>query len=369
MERVSILIPVLRETDLLEGLLKRISSDPYQNKEIIVTIDEPTKSSLKLSQRFKKNVKFIFNKKRIGKVNALNAAAKRAHGDILLFLDSDIIIPSKSKRFIGKVAEQIKDVDILDIKKKIIQDSFLSKIVKYDYITGNIVSLLFSSQRSAFWLCGAAFAMKKKSFEEIGGFKPVITEDLELALDSYMKDMKFKMAKNIEIYTKSSSTWRGWLEQRRRWAFGTGRHVIQRHKDYSEIPKRTPRLFLSVLLYFFWPTLTLLLALPLLDTIFGKTITVMFMLLQLLNFSGAIPFFVISLTTAMVFKNVLLFVAMYALSALVFYVLSKKLGFRFNPLEYLIYYYFYLPVFSTMYFYNFLMGLVNSKRFSFDWKV
>ena len=89
---ISIFIPVYKESNQLVSMLKELSSQNV-TKEIFVTVDEPTEDfSEKIKQLGNDNVKFIVNKERIGKANALNSAMKLSSGKVLLFLDSDVQI-------------------------------------------------------------------------------------------------------------------------------------------------------------------------------------------------------------------------------------------------------------------------------------
>ncbi len=131
---VSIFIPVYRESDLLEPLLRDLLTDLYQPKEIFVIIDDPTERSLDIVKRMKEEVSFILNGHRMGKVNALNKAVERSSGGILLFLDSDVKLVEDGQSFLEKVADEIQEADILDIKKRVIRDSFTARIAHYDYL-------------------------------------------------------------------------------------------------------------------------------------------------------------------------------------------------------------------------------------------
>ena len=51
MNKISVLIPVYRESTLLERLLTDLLRDPYPSKEVLVVIDEPTEISLDVVER------------------------------------------------------------------------------------------------------------------------------------------------------------------------------------------------------------------------------------------------------------------------------------------------------------------------------
>lgn len=127
-KKIGILIPVYENSDLLEGLLEELMNDSREDKKIFVIIDEPNENSLKVAKKCQNKVNFVLNKQRKGKVDALNSAVKISKGEILVFLDSDVKL-GNSKDFLRVIAEEMEEADILDVKKKIIRDSFIPKMV------------------------------------------------------------------------------------------------------------------------------------------------------------------------------------------------------------------------------------------------
>jgi glycosyltransferase involved in cell wall biosynthesis len=115
-KKVSVVIPVYENSDLLEELLEELTNDSYENKEIFVTIDNPNEKSLEVARKYGDKVNFTLNEQRRGKVDALNNAVKISEGEILVFLDSDVKLDSKE--FIAVIEREMEGVDILDIKKE-----------------------------------------------------------------------------------------------------------------------------------------------------------------------------------------------------------------------------------------------------------
>jgi len=369
MDMISILIPSYKESDLLEALLNQLIKDPYKNKEIITVIDEPTKNSLKTVKKYKNQVRFILNKKRKGKVTALNEATRIAKGNIFLFLDSDVKISKKSKDFLKKISENIKDVDLLDIKKKSLRcSSFLSKIINYEYLAYNVNSFVFSKLKRCIGFSGSAFAIKRRFFEEIGGFKHVIAEDLEMGIQTFFNKKIFKFGIDVEVFTKSAYSWKNWLKQRERWGMGAGYHVKRYWKFFFKSFFKYPKIIL-MMLYLGWPTMASLLTLFLVDSLLGKFFFLSLISLSL-KFNFLIPFiFILSLYTVLI-RNVLLFFVTYISSALIFYFVSRKLKHKFSSLEFTIYYLLYSPISSSIYLFYFLKGFFSSRQTVLkDWKV
>ena len=92
---VSIFIPVYKESNQLASMLNELNSQNVA-KEIFVTVDAPTEEfSQKIKSLENENVKFIVNKERIGKANAVNEHSKVVfRPKCCFFLDSDIQISS-----------------------------------------------------------------------------------------------------------------------------------------------------------------------------------------------------------------------------------------------------------------------------------
>ncbi|RLE51171.1 MAG: hypothetical protein DRJ33_06380, partial [Candidatus Methanomethylicota archaeon] len=173
---VSVVIPVFRESPQLRTTLDRLLRQNV-SKEILVVIDQPTQSSLSLAEEFKRDVKFILNGERIGKSHALNLAVKNSKGDVLLFLDADVEVP-EDENFLRKVVEELKDADLLDIKKEVLRQSFLSKMTYYEYAGFNVGSWFVTKfVKKSPSINGSAFAIRREVLESLGGFKQVICED------------------------------------------------------------------------------------------------------------------------------------------------------------------------------------------------
>jgi len=367
MDMISILIPIYKESNLVETLLNQLIKDPYKDKEIISVIDEPTQNSLELVKKFKNKVIFLINKKRKGKANALNGAAKLAKGDVFLFIDADCII-SKSKNFLEKVAKGMKNADLLDIKKNIIEnESFYSKMFNYESLTGALTSWIFNKLNVCLGICGQVFAVKEAFFKEIGGFKNVIAEDLEIGMQSYLRRKKYKYLEEVELKSKTPNSWNSFLKQRKRWGLGAGFHFKKYWKnilkEYFKHPKDA-----MIALYYLWPTMISLFSVFFIDSFLGK-----FLMLSLISASIKFTFlmpiiFLISLGTLFL-KNILLFLLTYIISATAFFIISKRFGYIFRNKDFAIYYIIYSPISFIIYNYYFYKALLSSDKITLeDWK-
>lgn len=367
MKKISILIPVLRESKLLAPLLNKLIEDHYKNKEIIVAIDEPTENSLEVFRKYKDKVKFIINKKREGKAKALNKAAKCSTGDILLFLDSDIKI--KNKNFLGCVVNEMRYTDILEFKKKIIKDGFIPKVAYHEFINSNFISLYLSkvAQKSPF-LCGAAFATKRDVFMELNGFSNALSEDFDFATRSMIKNKAYKYSNELEVYTKAPNNWKDWLQQRKRWMVG---FILWIKKYWKIVPKKCPYLIFP-LVYSLFPMLILFFVNFLLfPSLLDKLILTILILLPI-KFTQLIPAVFLIFSTITILRAFFLYVVTFILSIAVTYIVSKIIKFKFNISYFLFCYFIFSPLMVSIFlFYFFKIMFSNKLNYEemLDWKI
>jgi cellulose synthase/poly-beta-1,6-N-acetylglucosamine synthase-like glycosyltransferase len=366
-EKVSVFIPVYKNSDLLEGLLEELVNDSYRNREIFVIIDEPAEEVLRVVERFREEAYFILNSTRRGKVEALNDAVRLSSGEILVFIDADVRL-GECENFLETIALEMRKTDILDIKKKIVKDSFLSRMVHYEFVGSNFSSYLYSKLvQKCFAVGGTAFAVRRETFEEVGGFAKVVSEDLDLAVKAFLRNRRFRFADKIEVYTKAPLNWRSWLAQRKRWGVGTGLWIKTHGGKVVKYIARYPYIAFPCALMLF-PTVALMLF-NYICSIFPDAQLFNFIprvLASQLNISGA------SLLSphvaSILFTTLINFLLGFVAFSIIFYAASKKLKLRFSLAEFVVYYFFYQPISFLV----LLAGIISGiffKNHRLDWKV
>ncbi len=361
---ISIFIPVFRESECLAKLLDRLIEQNIP-KEIIVSVDEPEQGFFKEMHRFK-DVKFIVNKKRIGKANALNYAVKESSGKVLVFLDSDIEIDDSS--FLKKIYERMKEADVLDIKKKVVRTSFLSKMAYYEYFTFNVSSWIASRYLQK---CpatnGAAFAIKREVFNDVGGFKKVVAEDIDIATRAFLKGHSFAYAADVEVKNIVYSNWKSWFKQRERWAVGQALWLKDYYKSLFRKFIGKPQIFLPALFFLYPPLISFSLNFLLPSAWLYDLLTV-FSWFASVKFTTVLPIFLISIPAADIAKSMLITFSSFGVTAALFYRFSRKLGFEFKLHEVFVYYFFYSVLWIAVIFIGYFQVLVLRKTTAPNWK-
>ena len=365
--KVGIFIPVYRESEQLEPLLRSLIADPYPEKNIIVCADEPTGKTDALIVAIGGDVKWRVSAERLGKVNALNMAVTENPCDIILFLDSDIEVQQEG--FIGRVVEEMDDFDLIEIKKKIIRDSFVSRIVNYDYLSANFTNLLFAKYLGrCLGFNGSAFAITMGAWRTLNGFGKEICEDLDMATRTYIAGLRFGYAEATEVYTKVSPSWRVWVKQRTRWGAGQAHWLTHNYRMLFGSLAEHPKMLIAALLIIFpsLPMLTATLAFP--DTLYINAVSFGLLLLagrQLLF----IPPVVAMLTGVATLKAFTALILVLAIFAVVFYYFARRLGYAFSLPEFAFFFLVYNPVWLTISLTSLLREILWKNHLNLDWKI
>jgi cellulose synthase/poly-beta-1,6-N-acetylglucosamine synthase-like glycosyltransferase len=365
---ISIFIPIFKESDQLTSVLHELSSQNVA-KEIFVTVDEPSDEfSKKIKNLENENVNFIINKERIGKSNAVNNTVKLSSGKVLLFLDSDVQI-SSDPDFLRKIIMELQHVDLLDIKKKVLKGkSFLSKMAYYEYFTYNVSAWLSSRYlHKCPAVNGAAFAIRRETFEKVGGFRRVIAEDIDLATRAFLEDSSFAYTTDVEVNNVVYSEWGKWFKQRRRWAIGQASWLVYWYRELAKKFAKKPQVFLPGL-FFLYPSVAIFFVSAIVPSLWMYNSLLFFSLLLSVKFNVMLPIFLVSLGTADLLKILIISLSGFALTAAVFYGLSRKLGFGEMKLhEFFVYYFFYSTIWMTIIIIGHIQVIAFRKKVAPGW--
>ena len=125
----------------------------------------------------------------------------------------------------------------------------------YEYFTFNVSAWLSSKfMHKCPAVNGAAFAIKRETFEKVGGFHKVIAEDIDLATRAFLQDSSFAYTTDVEVKNVVFSDWGKWFKQRRRWSIGQARWTVDWYQDLIKKFVKKPQVFLPSL-FFLYPSL------------------------------------------------------------------------------------------------------------------
>lgn len=151
--KISIIIPVLNEEEMLPKLLKQICANA-DGAEVLVVDGGSTDNSLQLANQFP--VRVINSPK--GRAKQMNAGAKAATGDVYYFCHSDTIPPAE---FIADISQGIEEgFPVGCYRLGFDSDNFFLKINTW------------FTQFKKMWCRGGdqSLYITKAVFEDLGGF-------------------------------------------------------------------------------------------------------------------------------------------------------------------------------------------------------
>ncbi len=363
----SIIIPSYGSGRALLKLVDVLLRDEYPLKEVIVVLDEPAEGLVEELAR--RGVKLVVRERRRGKASALNEGVRRARGDVLIFLDDDAVPAGSS--FVRKIVEELRDCDICELRKVIVGKGLLARMVYYDYVGYNYGSLLFARRLGkCIALNGAAFAMRREAFEKVGGFKPTISEDLKLGLDSYLNGLRFKFLLEPFVMNYPPSGWRSWLKQRIRWGVGAAVWVRENWQLLLALIKRDPALVLLVVMLLL-PALASLVAALLASPILAEKLAWLALVYASYYYPPA-AFLATILSYKMLCTTIRTLVV--ALASFAAYVASylkaaRAVRMKFSLPEFALYFFAYSPLWLTILLAGFVRVFLLGKTDVKDWPV
>ena len=201
---VSVIIPVYNGGKQLDQCLEALTASSYQWFEIIVVDDNSSDDSAEIS--WKKGARVFQLTHQSGPAIARNHGALRAHGDILFFIDADVVVQRDS---IARVAENFSNHPEISAvfgsyDNNPAELNFLSQ---YKNLYHHFVHQQASSNAVTFWAgCGA---VRRGVFNAVGGFlqryqKPSI-EDIELGYR--MRGMGHQILLDKDLQVKHLKRW------------------------------------------------------------------------------------------------------------------------------------------------------------------
>jgi len=195
---ISVIIPVRDGGLIFRRCLQGITEASPSSTEIIVVADGDTDGSWRVAEEF--GVKVLRIPKPQGPARARNLGAQAAQGDILFFLDADVVIHPDAIRQVEATFRNDPQLTALfgSYDDEPGENNFLSQ---YKNLFHHYVHQISREEASTFWSgCGA---IRRRVFLELGGFneayrKPCI-EDIELGYRMKQAGHRIRLSKELRV--------------------------------------------------------------------------------------------------------------------------------------------------------------------------
>lgn len=201
---ISVIVPVFNGEKFLPSCLGALVSQSYQAYELIVVDDCSTDASAEISRE--KGARVLRMPRQSGPAGARNLAAHEAKGEILLFVDADVVVKPDT---VERVAADFENPQIAAVfgsyDDEPAETNFISQ---YKNLFHRFVHQQSSSEAETFWAgCGA---VRREIFLAEHGFnaerypRPAI-EDIELGYRLRAKGYRILLDK--QLHAKHLKRW------------------------------------------------------------------------------------------------------------------------------------------------------------------
>ena len=196
---LTIVVPVLDGADTLGACLRDLHGSSYTDWELIVVDDGSTDGSMEIAAAA--GAKVLQTAGRQGPGAARNLGARRAHGEVLFFIDADC---SAAPETLARAVEVLDQEPQLDALFGSYDDapSAPGLVARFKNLQHHFVHQQGSEQATTFWAgCGA---IRRSVYERLGGFdtqrygRPCI-EDIELGHRLVEGGGQIRLAKDVQV--------------------------------------------------------------------------------------------------------------------------------------------------------------------------
>jgi cellulose synthase/poly-beta-1,6-N-acetylglucosamine synthase-like glycosyltransferase len=244
--RITVLVPARNEEKNIGACLASLSGQTYPREayEVIVIDDHSTDGTAALAKTFPVSCISLAGQEGAAAIKAFKKFAietgiNAATGELIVTTDADCIFhpewlstlaafyKEKGAKFIAAPVRMggggAGHNGVSNVMKT--ADSFLSVFQTLDFITLQGITGAAVAKRVHSMCNGANLAYEKKTFYEVGGFKDIDTlpsgDDLLLMHKIYKKypmQVFFLKSRQAIVSTRPETNWRGFINQRIRWA-------------------------------------------------------------------------------------------------------------------------------------------------------
>jgi len=162
---ISFVIPLYNAEKTIGRTLESLKAVEYENFEVIVVDDCSTDSSAEIVKKY--DCQLVSSEKKLGAAVARNLGVERARGDIIFFIDSDILVKSDCATRVERTFKENEDV--------VAVVGILSKDNPFDNFSSQYKNLhmhfyMKNMPRNISCIYTSVTAVRSETFKEVGFF-------------------------------------------------------------------------------------------------------------------------------------------------------------------------------------------------------
>ena len=235
--KISIIIPVYNSSFTLKECLNSIFSSTFKDYEVIVVSGNSTDDSIKIAKQFQ--IKIIELPENKGPALARNKGFQVAQGDIILFLDSDVIL---NKNSLSLIIDKFSLTEVNAIQ------GIYSHEPNYKYLATQFYQSYLcyyvwpENKKYATTLVTGCFAIRKEIFNKFGGFDVNIEnascEDEKFGYSLIEKGYKVLILRDLQVVHRVNYNVINFIKRRLTQEFDRIKFYL-REKTYTNKIKQT----------------------------------------------------------------------------------------------------------------------------------
>jgi glycosyltransferase involved in cell wall biosynthesis len=293
----SVIVPVYNRPNEADELLKSLTYQTFSNFEVVIVDDGSTLPCREVASKYsdRLNIHYYF-KPNSGPGQTRNFGVERAHGDYVVILDSDVVVPQD---YLDKIEHELttKTCDAFGGPDRA-DKSFtnLQKAINYSmtsfFTTGGIRG--GRQKLDKFYPRSFNMGVKTDVYRALGGFSNMrFGEDIDFSIRIFKANYKCRLFPDAWVYHKRRTNLKKFFRQ----VFNSGIARINLYKKYPESLKLVhalPAVFTA-------GVALLLVSSPI--TIFGPLLIVLYALLILISAflqTGSINIAILSIITSFI---------------------------------------------------------------------
>ncbi len=242
--RVSVIVPVKNEENVIERLLKALVNLDYKEKEIILIEDGSTDNTPQICQKWAMEhasmIKYVHSSTSSGKPSAINFAAEEATGEIVAVYDADTILgPSILK----EIVPHFKDPEVAAVQGELRavnpDENAITRLTVINDFVVNLQQLGRDKLNTFVPLLGTNQYIRRGVLEKIGYWDPnALSEDTEMSVRLAKRGYKVKYVPG-ETGVEAPAKPGVFIRQRMKWLRGYTQAIVK-HKDmFRTLNRRT----------------------------------------------------------------------------------------------------------------------------------
>ncbi|MCF0244033.1 MAG: glycosyltransferase [Bacteroidaceae bacterium] len=232
--KYSIIVPVYNRPDEINELLESLLTQTFKEFEVIVVEDGSAIPCKDICEKYKDRLPIhYYNKANSGPGQSRNYGAERAHGEYLLILDSDVVLPTTYLEEIEKELTR-ETADAFGGPDRA-HDSFTDtqKAISYSmtsfFTTGGIRG--GKKKLDKFYPRSFNMGIRRDVYSALGGFSKMrFGEDIDFSIRIFKAGCKCRLFPEAWVWHKRRTDYRKFFRQ----VYNSGIARINLYKKYPE---------------------------------------------------------------------------------------------------------------------------------------